>query len=168
MKYYMGVHLVQAKPMTLGEWLIDKSYEDYMGRSSETIGYIVERPNTYPLWISKEEFESIYLPLTRPDSIMEPDLESFVGSMSETFSVDQPDNKTTMVRMETRTGYVDYATSSCVDPANYNQDIGINNCLGELKNKLWPMLGFVLQWAKYGLKPVSENKPEEDTTSEPM
>ena len=164
----MGVQLVQAKPMTLGEWFIDKSYEDYMERSSETMGYLVERPNTYPLWVSKEEFESTYLPLTRPDSIMEPDLESFIGSMSEAFSVDRLDNKTTMVRMETRTGYVDYATSSCVDPANYNKDIGINNCLGELKNKLWPMLEFVLQWAKYGLKPVSENKPEENTTSEPM
>lgn len=163
----MGVQLVQAKPMTLGAWAIRQGNKDELTRASEAPGYIIES-NTDYFWLYKEEFEAIYLPLTRPDSIKEPDLDSFVGSMSEAFSVDKLDDKTTMVRMETRTGYVDYATSSCVDPANYNQDIGINNCLGELKNKLWPMLGFVLQWAKYGLKSVSENKSEEDTTSDPM
>ena len=154
----MGVQLVQAEIAMKSEFMPVETEKDIEG-------YCIKNTNE---WISKEEFEAIYLPLTRPDSIMEPDLESFVGSMSEAFSVDEPDNKTTMVRMETRTGYVDYATSSCVDPTNYNQDIGINNCLGELKNRLWPMLGFVLQWAKYGLKPVNENKPEENTTSEPM
>ena len=166
MKYYMGVKLIQARPMTRNEATTAGYKVNSVG--NDELGYEVEYDTGYRSWSPKETFESGYLLLTRPDSIMEPDLDSFVGSMSEAFSVDQPDNKTTMVRMETRTGYVDYATSSCVDPANYNHDIGINNCLGELKNKLWPMLAFVLQWAKYGLKPINESKPEENTTSEPM
>lgn len=48
------------------------------------------------------------------------------------------------------------ARNSCVDPKNYDHDMGCQICVDKIKNKLWPMLGFVLQWAKNGLAPLPE------------
>lgn len=42
--------------------------------------------------------------------------------------------------------------SSCVKPENFNLGIGAAYAQIEAKNKIWEGLGFVLQWAKYGLK----------------
>lgn len=42
--------------------------------------------------------------------------------------------------------------SSCVDPKNYSKELGKQYAMEEVVNDLWAHLGFVLQWAKYGLK----------------
>lgn len=39
-----------------------------------------------------------------------------------------------------------------VKPENFNLGIGAAYAQIEAKNKIWEGLGFVLQWAKYGLK----------------
>jgi hypothetical protein len=41
-----------------------------------------------------------------------------------------------------------------VCPENYNEEIGKNIAMKEIKDRLWFAMGFVLQWAKYGLKNV--------------
>ena len=41
--------------------------------------------------------------------------------------------------------------SSCVDPKNYSEELGKQYAMEEVVNSLWGHLGFVLQWAKYGL-----------------
>lgn len=40
----------------------------------------------------------------------------------------------------------------CVDPKNYSEELGKQYAMEEVVNDLWAHLGFVLQWAKYGLK----------------
>lgn len=45
-----------------------------------------------------------------------------------------------------------HGQSSCVKPENFNLGIGAAYAQIEAKNKIWEGLGFVLQWAKYGLK----------------
>ena len=49
--------------------------------------------------------------------------------------------------------------SSCVDPKNYNDELGTKICVGRMRDKVWMLLGFVLQWAKNGIKP-EENRLE--------
>lgn len=60
--------------------------------------------------------------------------------------------KTTVVNAHTLTGFDTVRHSSCVDPKNYSEKLGKQYAMKEVVNDLWAHLGFVLQWAKYGLK----------------
>lgn len=46
----------------------------------------------------------------------------------------------------------EYKEFQAVKPENFNLGIGAAYAQIEAKNKIWEGLGFVLQWAKYGLK----------------
>lgn len=148
MKDYIGVKAVKAKAMTLGEYYQAKGIpvnDEYLDE-----GYMVEYPDGYRDWSFKEQFENAYLELTLENKISEEDIDRFIGNGA--ISHDQIDEKTTLVKMVPRTGFVQYEVSSCVDPANYDHELGVSIATGRLRNKLWPMLGFVLQWARYGLR----------------
>jgi hypothetical protein len=51
-----------------------------------------------------------------------------------------------------QTGFVQYESSSCVDPKNYDHEIGTLCGLKRIEDSIWKLLGFTLQWAKDGLK----------------
>lgn len=53
--------------------------------------------------------------------------------------------KTTVVTAKLPNGFVIVESSSCVDPANYNQDIGYEICMERIRNKVWELEGYVLQ-----------------------
>lgn len=160
MKHFIGVHTLQAKPMTLSEFCTLKN-NPLADNTLDQEGYFVVYPNGYESWSPKAMFETGYMELTEPTKISEQDLDKFIGTGA--MSALMIDDKTTLVRMNPRTGFVMYETSSCVDPANYNHEMGINICIGRLRNKLWPMLGFLLQWGRFGLRSFEEpgNIPEE-------
>lgn len=40
----------------------------------------------------------------------------------------------------------------CVKPENFDLNVGSNYARIKAEDKIWEGLGFVLQWAKYGLK----------------
>lgn len=42
--------------------------------------------------------------------------------------------------------------TACVKPENFNLNVGSNYARIKAEDKIWEGLGFVLQWAKYGLK----------------
>lgn len=52
----------------------------------------------------------------------------------------------------TLTGFDVVKHSSCVDPKNYSEELGKQYAMEEVTNTIWGHLGFVLQWAKDGLK----------------
>lgn len=60
--------------------------------------------------------------------------------------------KTTVVNAHTLTGFDTVRHSSCVGPKNYSEELGKQYAMEEVVNDLWAHLGFVLQWAKDGLK----------------
>lgn len=45
-----------------------------------------------------------------------------------------------------------HGQSSCIKPENFNLGIGAAYAQIKAEDKIWKCLGFVLQWAKYGLK----------------
>lgn len=45
-----------------------------------------------------------------------------------------------------------HGQSSCIKPENFNLKIGAAYAQIKAEDKIWEGLGFVLQWAKYGLK----------------
>jgi len=134
---YIGVKMIKAIP------------ENREGRD----GYFVLYPDGYQSWSPKEAFEKAYFKLSGDRSktgptITEDDIERFMFPSSAV----KVSPKAATVETETRTGFLMYETSACVDPKNYDQDIAIE--IGETRNrqKLWGHLGFVLQWAINGLK----------------
>jgi len=132
MPSYIGVKIVKA-------WPTEKNGKP---------GYKVVYPDGYESWSPKEVFEGAYLPLEDPRKITAGVVDRFLGPVE----VSKLDPKTTLVKAKTATGFVSYEVSSCVDPANYNEDIGKEVATNRIKDTLWLCLGFVLQWGKCGLK----------------
>jgi hypothetical protein len=62
------------------------------------------------------------------------------------------EGKTTIVHAKTVTGYEMVDSASCVDPKNYSEEIGQKICRKRTADKVWGLLGFVLQWARNGIK----------------
>ena len=58
-------------------------------------------------------------------------------------------DKTTLVKFRTEEGFEIVATSSCVDPKNYNRDTGAKICMDQIKNKLWEYEGYLLSKKLY-------------------
>lgn len=61
-------------------------------------------------------------------------------------------DKTTLVRVVLGNGFEIIESSACVDKANYNQEIGAEICMEKIKDKIWMLLGFLLQTAYKGVK----------------
>lgn len=157
MENYIGVKQIKARPMNRLE------YNDYRGwdlpsdENGADEGYLVEYPDSdsnhpdhagYISWSPKEVFEAAYFHIDGLDKISENDVVSFMGEPT----VQQVDSKTALISTESLTGFVQHHPSSCVDPANYDEDIAKEIGRNHLINKYWGHLGFVLQWAKNGLK----------------
>ena len=148
---YIGVKIVDAVPMTSEE------FNKHIGRSARPEdktgdGYIITYPpDNYQGWCPKSVFEAANFPLTDPSGskICIEDVELMRGPLSLKKLLD----KTTLAYVEySLTGFETFATSSCVDPANYDMRIGMNLAGEKINDEFWKCLGFVLQWAKNGLK----------------
>lgn len=50
------------------------------------------------------------------------------------------------------TGFEVHGQAACVKPENFNLMVGAGYAQIKAEDKIWEGLGFVLQWAKYGLK----------------
>lgn len=148
MNTYVGVKLIKAKPMTFGEYRALRGWDVPEGKDPNEMGYMVEyQPDGYQSWSPVEVFEKAYFKLEKSDSITQLDVDEFSGGML----AQQLDEKTVHVRCETPTGFVLHETSSCVDPANFDMEIGAKCAGDKIKDKVWSHLGFVLQWARFGL-----------------
>lgn len=53
--------------------------------------------------------------------------------------------KTTLVVFEAPNGFIIVESSSCVDAANYDFEIGKEICYKKIKDKLWELEGYRLQ-----------------------
>lgn len=154
MKTYIAVKMVEAESMNLGDYNTYRGWAQPENEDPTREGYLVKYPDGYQSWSPKEAFDTSHLELQDPTSITPADLDLFIGPNA--FGSMKLGDKTALVEATVRTGFVMHETSSCVDPKNYDHDMGCQICVDKIKNKLWPMLGFVLQWAKNGLAPLPE------------
>lgn len=98
----------------------------------------------------KDVADAAYYPLSENNDgtkILKEDVENFITNV-EVMKVGE---KTTIVNAHTLTGFDTVRHSSCVDPKNYSEELGKQYAMEEVVNDLWAHLGFVLQWAKYGI-----------------
>lgn len=134
MQNYIGVKMIKAEP------------EERNGKA----GYRVIYPGGYESWSPADVFESAYLPISRGDRLTDEDIASFLYNSK--LVIEKRGEKSTLVEVEMPTGWKDFEVSSCVDPGNYDEELGKEYALENIEHRLWKYLGFVLQWANHGLK----------------
>lgn len=145
----IGIKMVELIAMTAAEALA-KGYR-INGKSGNAPGYEVTYNNGYKSWSPKEVADAAYFILDEKNDgskILKEDVEKFITNVE----VGTVGDKTTIVNAHTLTGFDTVRHSSCVDPKNYSEELGKKYAMEEVVNSLWAHLGFVLQWAKYGLK----------------
>lgn len=144
----IGIKMVELQPMR-ASMALSTGYK--IGNAHpDDMGYEVTYPDGYKSWTPKDVADNAYFPLSENNNgtkILKEDVEKFITDV-EVMTVGE---KTTVVNAHTLTGFDTVRHSSCVDPKNYSEELGKQYAMEEVVNSLWSHLGFVLQWAKYGL-----------------
>jgi hypothetical protein len=134
-QFYVGVKIIEA-------WKQEKD-----GKPGYAVKY---QPDGYISWSPQDVFEDAYLPMgLDPSKVNDEMVDSFI---SEIHSHGLDDGKTVFLSADLITGFVQYETSSCVDPNNFDHEVGKDICLHRVKDTLWKCLGFVVQWGRFGLQ----------------
>lgn len=155
MKQYIGTKLIEAekayrvdgKVVTLAENKVPCGYKVERG-------YKVRYADGYESFSPQGVFESAYLPLevngklkTAAPSISAEMVERFIDH-HETVTMG---GKTTVVRAVLKNGFEIVEISSCVSAENYDEKLGEEICMERIRNKIWELLGFLLQTAVGGV-----------------
>lgn len=155
MKQYIGTKLIEAekayrvdgKIVTLAESRVPCGYKVERG-------YKVRYADGYESFSPAEVFERAYLPLevngklkTEAPSISAEMVERFIDH-HETVTMG---GKTTVVRAVLKNGFEIVESSSCVSAENYDEKLGEEICMERIRNKIWELLGFLLQTAVGGV-----------------
>ena len=113
-------------------------------------GYAVRYEDGYESWSPKEVFERSYFRVSNIEGniLSENDITRFF----DTVDVKKMGEKTTVAKATLINGFEMVDGSSCVDPKNYDEEIGTKICVERIREKTWMLLGFVLQWACRGIK----------------
>lgn len=77
---------------------------------------------------------------------------STVSPIEEVIENVKVGTKTTNTTLTCLTGFEVHGQAACVKPENFDLNVGANYARIKAEDKIWEGLGFVLQWAKYGLK----------------
>lgn len=155
MKTYIGTKIIEAAPaIRMGGKVYDAN--ELIPRSMELAeeGYKVRYPDGYESWSPKAVFERFYLELT-----VNPELRTKKPSISQKMvddfivakEVSTLGDKVTVVRATLRNGFELVESSACVSPENYDEKLGAEICMEKIKDKVWFLLGFLLQTGVNGL-----------------
>jgi len=132
-KFYIGTKLNHAWPEEL----------------NEKPGYAVVYKDGYQSWCPKIVFEqaNICLGDGNSNTVTQEMVDKFIVGAE----VLKMGLKTTVVQATLLNGFTVTESSACVDPANYDEKIGVDLCMTKIKDKVWELLGFLLQSAINGL-----------------
>ena len=110
-------------------------------------GYELKYESGLTKWSPKEAFENEYiaqgLDATRISQEM---VDGLIASVTA-----QRMNNTTVVQVMLRNGFSIIEESSCVDPNNYDHELGTKLAVEKAKSKIWNLLGFLLATARNGV-----------------
>lgn len=154
MKSYISTKLVKAKPMTRGEYNKYRGWDIPKNENPDDEGYLIQYPDGYISYCPKKQFEEYNLKvednknLASGVSIGSKMVDDFIKEVH----VSTLGDKTTLVRAILVNGFEIVESTGCVDKANYSEEIGAEICLNKIKDRIWYLLGFLLQTAFEGVK----------------
>lgn len=82
------------------------------------------------------------------------------------FTVEEFHGKCTVVVAKLPNGFILMESSACVDPANYDVNIGIEICKDRITNKIWELEGYRLQSKIYDIKEFQKQAKATNLLSE--
>lgn len=137
-QHYLGVKRVEAWP------------EEKDGKP----GYAVKYEDGYQSWSPEDVFERAYYPMGT-DNDGSKITQDMVDRFFTDLETEKRGEKTTVGFFELANGFEIVEASSCCDPKNYDDKIGTEIIEEKVKDRVWHLLGFVLQWANRGLAPLA-------------
>ena len=155
MKQYIGTKLIEAEKAYRVDGKVVTLAENRVPCGNEVErGYKVRYADVYESFSPAEVFERAYLPL-EVNGKLETAAPSISTEMVERF-IDHHEavtmgGKTTVVRAVLKNGFVIVESSSCVSAENYDEKLGEEICMERIRNKVWELLGFLLQTAVGGV-----------------
>lgn len=148
MKKYIGCKMIEAEPAIKVDgkiYSLDGPVPRSMNRQE---GYRVKYPDGYESFSPKEVFEKAYMQVGDNVTITQDNVDNFIKSVD----VITMGDKTTVVRATLVNGFEIVESSSCVKKENYDEKYGAEICMEDIKNRIWHLLGFLLQTAVGGVK----------------
>lgn len=147
--FYIRTNLVAAKKGTNQDY--ETEIKSGLGILTNDIkdGYIVTDQYGEKSWHEKEIFEQNAIAVPGDGTTV---TQEVVDNFIVKYETTKLGEKTTLVRVDTISGFEIIETSTCVDPNNYDEQIGTSICLERAKDKLWCYIGFLLQVARIGRK----------------
>lgn len=154
MGYVISTRLMQSEKMTRGEYNIFRGWNIPQGENRNDVGYKVTDTMGHVSWVPEEQYNRNFLKVDENSKL--PSGVSIGPKMVEDFIVDYEvftkKDKITIVIATLRNGFTIVESSACVDPKNYNEEIGAEICKERIKNQVWNHLGFLIQTAFKGVK----------------
>ncbi|MCP3941616.1 MAG: hypothetical protein GY710_09065 [Desulfobacteraceae bacterium] len=152
MRKYIGVKMVDAKKKTLGEYNKFRGWDIPADEDPKAKGMLVRYSDGYVSWSPKKQFDDQNFCITgEKNKISQEDVENMIETMHvETLTPAGTKSKTTIVQCILKNGFILTESSACVDPANYEEKYGAEICMKKIEDKIWFLLGFLLQSAVYG------------------
>lgn len=159
MSKFIGIKMIEAVEMTAGE-ARTKGYRVNQDCVDKTRGYEVTYDGGYKSWSPADVFEKYYYKLAdvNGDKICDKDVRYFIKKIDNV----KVGTKTTNTTLTCLTGFEVHGQASCVNPNDFDINVGANYAQIKAEDKIWEGLGFVLQWAKYGLSKNDNQTPVED------
>jgi len=134
MNKYIEINLIEA--------------EITFDHADEPEGYQIVHPDGNESWLSKEVFDKAYMQIGNNNTITQELVDNFIID----YEVFTKKDKITIVVATLNNGFTIVESSACVDPKNYNEEIGASICKERINNRVWMLLGFLLQTAIGGIK----------------
>lgn len=148
MKKYIGCKMIEAEPALRVNGKIYNHDFDISKNDVVEEGYKVKYPDGYVSWSPKEVFEKAYMQVGDNNTITQDNVGNFIKHVE----VKTMGTKTTVVMATLVNGFIITESSSCVDEKNYDEKMGAEICMEKIKDKIWMLLGFLLQTAFKGVK----------------
>ena len=82
------------------------------------------------------------------NKVTKEDVENFIKELE----VEKFGEKTTIVKAVLQNGFVLVEHSSCVDPVNFDMELGKKICMERIESKIFELLGFKLQCTLSGIE----------------
>lgn len=155
MKQYIGTKLIEAEKAYRVDGKVVTLAENRVPCGNEVErGYKVRYADGYESFSPAEVFERAYLPL-EANGELKTEAPSISAEMVDRF-IDHHETvtmggKTTVVRAVLKNGFEIVESSSCVSAENYDEKLGEEICMERIRNKIWELLGFLLQTAVGGV-----------------
>ena len=148
MKNFIGTKHIKAEPMTRGQYNDFKGWPIPNDEDPNDPGYLVKYSDDYISWSSAAPFEKSYMEISENNTITKQNIYDFIAWDKATKLGD----KTTVLQVGLVNGFIITESSSCVDPKNFDMQVGTDICMERVHNKVWELLGFLLQTAVGGVQ----------------